>query len=751
MRAPQSFSIKDKRAIVQKDIDAIEKIKTSHDNYRSDVPIDLYTAIALAIKNNKNLKSKILETAVVDQKRKNIKFDMLPGLAANAGYSGMKKYDATNSATITGDVAGTPGSTYSSSKEKDVTDQRVGFSWNALDFGLSYIRAGQEGDRYLIAKELERKTAHNITRDVIRAYWKTYHAQELLKEYDNLIVDVKKALNDSKTIEELLLQKPMDALRYQKELLDIQTALQAQRQILVNAQIELGSLMGLLPSEKFTVVETKLPLTSLNMEIKEMEEYALLNRPEVNEKHYQERISLEETKASMRALLPGVSLTANFTNSSNTYLKNRSNVDYGSSIGGNLLNVFKAPSVKRFGRKNTEVLREQRLAVAMTVVSQVHLAQIDYEMSTEELETAQKYLDVSEKITKQVSQAQKIARFGNLELIREKASYLVAKLKYGLAYAEMQHSIGKLYSSLGIDVTEVNVKKISYDTNLNQFAQAIQNNFKKHSVEYRAVVKNPIQNQDPVVKNSKFSFDEDTFELQGKGDVRYRASLENNDPLPNWLVFLPSKKTFYVRKDIKGNIEDIKVKVTAKNIYSEAEDQFVLLVDPKLRAERLAKEKKALALKEQKEKKVVKKVEKIEEKKKVVKVTEKKEVKKDNKPVVSATLRQETDEDQSPYLLMKKTIDQKPKAKAPIEKMNVYIDKDRKDLTNEKAPVPKVVVMNKKTNVVKKVVKNSKNPCGVSSIADVDPDFETALKLLDKESYKTYVSSWCGAITHLQN
>jgi hypothetical protein len=83
--------------------------------------------------------------------------------------------------------------------------------------------------------------------------------------------------------------------------------------------------------------------------------------------------------------------------------------------------------------------------------------------------------------------------------------------------------------------------------------------------------------------------------------------------------------------------------------------------------------------------------------------------------------------------------------------MNVYIDKDRKDLTNEKAPVPKVVVMNEKTNVVKKVVKNSKNPCGVSSIADVDPDFETALKLLDKESYKTYVSSWCGAITHLQN
>ncbi len=98
-----------------------------------------------------------------------------------------------------------------------------------MDFGLSFIRAGQDSNRYLITEEMERKAEHNIVRDVIRAYWNTISADKLIKKYDPLLVEVDKALNDSQKIEELLLTKPMDALLYQKELLDIQRALQSQK------------------------------------------------------------------------------------------------------------------------------------------------------------------------------------------------------------------------------------------------------------------------------------------------------------------------------------------------------------------------------------------------------------------------------------------------------------------------------------------------------------------------------------------
>ena len=82
-------------------------------------------------------------------------------------------------------------------------------------------------------------------------------ADKLLKKYEPLLVKVNSALNDSKKIEELLLSKPMDALLYQKELLDIQRALQTQKQSFIDAKIQLGTLMGLMPNQKYKLIKTE--------------------------------------------------------------------------------------------------------------------------------------------------------------------------------------------------------------------------------------------------------------------------------------------------------------------------------------------------------------------------------------------------------------------------------------------------------------------------------------------------------------
>ena len=68
--------------------------------------------------------------------------------------------------------------------------------------------------------------------------------------------------------------------------------------------------MGLLPNEKFTLVETDQPLNELDMKLSHMEKHALVNRPELVENHYEERISIAETKAGMRSLLPGLNFNA---------------------------------------------------------------------------------------------------------------------------------------------------------------------------------------------------------------------------------------------------------------------------------------------------------------------------------------------------------------------------------------------------------------------------------------------------------
>jgi len=594
-RTPKEISLNDSKERVEQDILKIEQIKKENESWEDNIEIDLYTAIALAIKNNRELKIKQLETGVAYRQLDKVEFEMLPALAANAGYSGSERYTASASATVPNtDMAGAIGTSYSTSRERDVNTQDIGFTWNALDFGLSFIRAGQEANRYLITEEMERKAEHNIVRDVIKAYWNTISADKLIKKYDPLLIEVDKALNDSQKIEELLLTKPMDALLYQKELLDIQRALQSQKEIFIDARIQLAGLMGLLPNQKFNVIETDDPLTILDMDLVGMEKYALINRPELRKSHYDEKISIQETKATMSSLLPGLNFNAAWTHSSNDHLMNKTNLEYGTVMGANLLNVFMYPKIKRINETNTEVIREKRLALSMAVLSQVHLANIDYSLALEEYDTAERYYQVSKKITEQVKNAQKIARFGNLELIREKASLLVAELRYDIAYSKLQHAIGKIYTSVGIDITRENVKNI----NFKDYASIIKNNFKVSGKRYYAEIRKPIKNQNPVVKKnnegrtSQFSFAENTFKLDGEGRTTYDAFLSNDKPLPSWITFLPSQKTFLINNLDKDNTEELEIKVIAKNIDTRIEDTFTLMVDPELRATRLKNEKR---------------------------------------------------------------------------------------------------------------------------------------------------------------
>ena len=585
-RTALPFSLDFLNQSVNKDINKISEIREQNEILQNNLDIDLYTAIALAIENNKDLKVKLFETALADQKIKDVKFDMLPTISANAGYTGSKKYQSSTSATVgTNDKSGAKGTTFSTSRNRDVVARDIGFAWNALDFGLSYIRAGQTGDRYLIAKEIEKKAANNIAREVIRSYWKALSADKLIKKYDPLIEKVEVALNDSQKIEEMLLQKPMDALLYQKELLDIKRALITQRQTLINSKVELGTLMGLLPDQKYKLVRTDEPINVLDMNIASMEKHALVNRAELLENRYQERISVAETKVGLRSLLPSFNINAAYTSSTNDYLQNRKNFEFGSSVGANLLNVFRAPSIKKINEANTEIIKEQRLALSMAVLSQVHLANIDYQLSTEEYDTSERYLNISTKIANQVRNAQKIARFGELELIREEASTLVAELRRDITFSKMQHSIAQVYTSVGIDITS----KYNIMSGTELFAQGIKNRFKSLGKKYTAKVIKPIQKQRPTARRidkdyKKFSFSDDTFKLEGQGEIQYSARLANGEPLPKWINFLPTQKAFLINSASKADVYELEIIVNAKNINTTIDDKFTLVVDEKLKA-----------------------------------------------------------------------------------------------------------------------------------------------------------------------
>ena len=564
--------------------------------------IDLYKAISLAIRNNRDLRVEVMNSALQQRQNNLLKFDMLPDLAANAGYSEYTRYQPSTSVTSINDTSPEALSdpTYTVGAEKWQTTRDIEFTWNALDFGLSYIRAGQQANRYLIAKELERKSIQNITRDVIRAYWNAKAAENLLQKLSPLLIKVEIALKDSKYIEELTLSAPVDALLYQKELLDIQRTLQTQKRALINSKTELATLMGLLPSEGFQLIDTLKPLATIDLSVTEMEEVALFSRPELMESRYLKRISNKEAKASMVSLLPGLKFNAAYAYNSNKYLMNQDSTQYGVSIGANLLNVFSAPSVKKANDANNQLATEQHLAISMTILSQVHLASINYSLAIEEYDTAQRYLDVATKISDQVQNAQKISRFGELEVIREEASLLVAELRRDLAYTEMQYSIGQIYASVGKDILPENFENME----LNQLSIEVQDSFMRWSEKYIAYVNKPLSLQNPTLKvlynpeatalrsfssnafsQNQFQIAKDTFAITGPGTIRYEVLQENGDDLPGWLVFLSSDLVLagLPPQDIK----EINLKMSISNAVISTEDYFSLKIIDEVKEARL--------------------------------------------------------------------------------------------------------------------------------------------------------------------
>lgn len=155
---PVVLTSEEVREAVRGDIDRLTR---QRDEITSAISLD--EAIARAVRNNRDRRLKVLESALASQQIDLAFHDLLPKLTAAAGYSERDNYAASASVRFdNGEPEPLPASpTYSVSQDKRRSTYDVAFTWNVLDFGLSYVRAQQQADRFLITKERERKVVHN--------------------------------------------------------------------------------------------------------------------------------------------------------------------------------------------------------------------------------------------------------------------------------------------------------------------------------------------------------------------------------------------------------------------------------------------------------------------------------------------------------------------------------------------------------------------------------------------------------------
>ncbi|NQY86834.1 MAG: TolC family protein [Colwellia sp.] len=418
--------------------------------------ISLDEAIHRGVKYNRQKRVRMMESALAEKQFDLMKFDMLPTLAANAGYATRNNY-AASASTVFEDgkpaiLSGNP--TYSVSQAKKQATADITFSWNVLDFGLSYVKAKQQSDRFLISKEGERKVLFNITQEIRRAYYQAVTAEELLKRIHPLMKEVRIALQDSDKVKSLRLKSPIHALTYQRELLDVLRDLASLEKTLIFSKLELAELMGLKPGTAFELadkVQSSYELLTVPFNISTMEKIALENRPEILEGRYKERISQEELSVVMLSMLPGLSLNAGYNSNDSDYLLNNDWYSLGANVTWNLFNVFKYSPLSDAADAKIILAKERKLAIALAVITQVHLSTVRYQQAVGEYKLSKDYLNISQGIYEQAMNANELDMNSDLLIIKEKLSYLLATLRHSAAYANMQNSYGRIYASMGIN------------------------------------------------------------------------------------------------------------------------------------------------------------------------------------------------------------------------------------------------------------------------------------------------------------
>jgi hypothetical protein len=138
--------------------------------------LDLATAIARTLKYNYDTQLAKAETTLQERQVDLAFAQMLPRLAADAGYNWRNNH---NSARSVAERTGLQSLDYSYSEEPRHGTADLELSWNLLDAGVSYFQAKQQGYRALVALERRRKVIENILRSVTDTYWRAAAAEEL--------------------------------------------------------------------------------------------------------------------------------------------------------------------------------------------------------------------------------------------------------------------------------------------------------------------------------------------------------------------------------------------------------------------------------------------------------------------------------------------------------------------------------------------------------------------------------------------
>ncbi|TAN58006.1 MAG: TolC family protein [Rhodospirillales bacterium] len=429
-------------------------------------PLTLEEALARVLKYNLDRRAKMMEEALALGQTDLDRFDLLPKITANAGYTGRSEANATVSRDLYTQTNTSANPTYSTDRDSITAD--LGLTWNILDFGVSYFTAHQNADRALIAQERRRRTVQNLAQEVRFTFWRAAAAQVLHDKVQSTVASAERALKDAERVEAENLRNPVESLRVQKTLLESIRQLEAIDQELTSAKSELAALVNLPPGSDFRLDTGRaMTIPALDVSVERMEELALTNNPDLREQDYQSRIAVEETRKEILKLLPGVTFSLSRQYDSNSFLmENRWN-EAGAKLSWNLLNLLSAPDRIDHAETAEKVFEAKRLALRMAVLAQVHVVSTQFASAAKQFQRADRLWTIENRLAAASGNQSRGGTQSEIEKVTTETSAIAAELRRYQTYALLQQAFGKMQATMGMDplpqaVASHNIETLSH-------------------------------------------------------------------------------------------------------------------------------------------------------------------------------------------------------------------------------------------------------------------------------------------------
>jgi outer membrane protein TolC len=402
--------------------------------------------IDLALEQNLELKVKEQEIAIKFEIANGANWKILPQLIFTGEQSGRNQNTGSFSQSLTNQPPAPP----SISSTQNITRWDFTMTWNILDFGLSYLRFRQEANKTLMAEFEYARLSQNLVLEVTRNYWKTILAQNGVKRSESLLAKVDAYQNSLRKMASEHVIAAGDALKNDGQMVKLKLKLQDFKRDFITAKSALAQSMGIADSQSFELaaIEEIIPPIA-DFDYEELENIALLSRPELFQRDVEVKVFRDELRIQTLQLLPPIAPYSSAYHDGNKFLIYNYWLQAGLKVSYDLFALPRTYSGMCAARLQETLVKKNRIAMALAVITQLNLALIIYDDARDYYLTAKEYKDIQRKLYDQSVKSEEVGLFHSGDVLGFETEAFLAEMTALETYGNLKLAEAQINNALG--------------------------------------------------------------------------------------------------------------------------------------------------------------------------------------------------------------------------------------------------------------------------------------------------------------